>query len=136
MEKAFSSWRLYSCIRLICTSKMKCEGMSTPSFSSMYCAKARLFSPLMRTNASLNVWSCTYFSISLSSGKFVCQALPIRLSISFAISGLFCKNQRLGVIPFVTLMIFSGYFLSQLRKVFSFNIPVWICATPLTFSAT
>ena len=103
-----SNWRLYSWIRLICTSN-KLFGLSlTPVFCSILLAKRTLLACLTAANAFLKSASLAKGVIFLICVRSFLKPAPIAFSISAVKPGFAWFNQRRGVMPLVTLVILPG----------------------------
>ena len=106
--RIFSSWRLYSCRRFTCTSKMESGSTSMPLCSLIYFARRTLFFLLICINSCCAFSSSTYGSSFFNCGRSVTHASPILSVIHADNSGLPCKRNLLCVIPLVLLLNFCG----------------------------
>ena len=131
MEKPFRSWRLYSCRRLMCTSKMKWGSTTTPSLSRSTFESCCFLVNFTWLNLEMSSSSMTGFK-TWSQSSWVRKPGLTYSSRSRVSSGLESPSHRRGVMPLVLFWNFSGKTAYQSRKTWCLRISVWILATPLT----
>src|SRR6056297_3043182 len=108
MCSIFRCCRLYSCIRLTCTSNRESVFRLTPVLLYTYSACSRLLFCLTSHHWERNSSSSIKSSSCRSSSKSFNQLSPIQSLIKPASRGLQRAIQRRGVTPFVLLLNFSG----------------------------
>ena len=127
----FSSWRLYSWMRLIWMSNRAFGSTLIPMRWRTSFASRSLFSRFTLAKASCRsgspAWKSSAFSASVSSRK----ASPMRSRRREVSPGLHCISQRRGVMPLVLLLIRPGYSALRSENTVSFISSVCSAETPL-----
>src|SRR5699024_4623621 len=129
---AFINCRLYSCSRLIWTSKMVSGSTSAPWWCLIQVAKAVLLARLISISSAMTASSLAYVRIDFSSLRLVTHASePLRRVNKLDNPGLHILSHRRGVTPLVLLLNFSGQISYHSRRVSALIISVCKAATPL-----
>ena len=132
MCKTFKSWRLYSCRRFICTSKIDCGSKNSFCVASSHAAKSSLFFCLISESSRKTAGSSACFSRFFKIDKSVSQPLPAYFDTNAARRGFAFKSQRRCVMPFVLLLNLAGYKSAQSFNSFVRKISECRAATPFT----
>src|SRR5438093_365278 len=128
----FRSCRLYSWIRLTCTSNIDSGSTATSVRSIVNLARASLFRLFTASSRSRSEPSSTNSSRRRSSLRSRIQPSPIALVIRWASGRFACRSQRRGVTPFVLLLNRSGQSLAKSGASNFFTSSLCSAATPLT----
>ena len=129
---AFNCWRLYSCRRFTCTSKIPLQLSLVPVVLYTYFAKACLLASFTAANLSRTALSSANFLKSASFDASFLKPSPMHSVRRFVSPWLLASNQRRYAIPFVTFLKASGVTVYWSWNTLSLMISEWSLETPFT----